>query len=101
LRQVQAHRVYDKGESLIVQFFAYNLARDGRRFLTQTEIWRGGQLLAASRKEPVVAPGDATRAHTRKIRLTPFDPGDYEVRIVLTEEQSSATVSERAAFRVE
>jgi hypothetical protein len=49
----------------------------------------------------MVAPGNATLAHTRKIRLTPFGPGDYEVRIVLTGEQSSASVSERAAFRIE
>jgi hypothetical protein len=101
LRQVQAHRVYAKTDSLYVQFFAYNLARDGGRFITQTEIWRGGELLAASPKEPVVAPGDATTAHTRKIRLTPFDPGNYEVRIVLTEQQSNTTVSERAAFTIE
>jgi hypothetical protein len=101
LRQVQAHRVYGRSDSLYVQFFAYNLARDGGRFVSQTEIWRGGALLAASPRQPIGAPGDASTAHTRKIRLTPFDPGDYEVRIVLTEEQTSISVSERAAFTIE
>jgi hypothetical protein len=101
LRQVQAHRVYARSDSLYVQFFAYNLARDGGRFVSQTEIWRGGELLAASRREPVGSPGDASTAHTRKIKLAPFDSGDYEVRIVLTEEQTSASVSQRAAFTIE
>ena len=72
------------------------------QFVTQAEIWRDGELLAASTPEPMAARDDAGSApHTRKIRLRPFDAGAYEVRIVLTDEKTNASASQRAAFTIE
>jgi hypothetical protein len=102
LRPVQAHRVYTQAESLYVQFFAYNLEPGREEFATQAEIWRGGELLAASAPEPMTARYNGGSApHTRKIKLRPFEPGDYEVRIVLTDEKTSVTASQRAGFTIE
>ncbi|HEY8231931.1 MAG TPA: VWA domain-containing protein [Vicinamibacteria bacterium] len=100
LRPVQAHRVYAQGESLIVQFFAYNLAPDAGSLVTQAEIWRAGELIAASKPEPMEK-RDGGAAHTRRINLRPFGPGEYEVRIVLTDRDTNTTASRRAAFTIE
>jgi hypothetical protein len=99
---VQAHRVYAQGESLVVQFFAYNLEPDAGSLVTQTEMWRAGELLAASKAEPMETPGGGPQAaHTRRINLRPFGPGEYEVRIVLTDNATNTTASRRAAFTIE
>jgi hypothetical protein len=48
------------------------------------------------------APGGAGSAtHTRKIGLAPFEPGAYEVRIVVKDERINAEASQRAAFTIE
>jgi hypothetical protein len=67
LRPVQAHRVYAQGESLVVQFFTYNLAPDAGSLVTQTEMWRAGELIAASKPEPMEK-RDGGTAHTRSSR---------------------------------
>ena len=103
LRPVQAHRVYAQRQSLVVQFFAYNLEADAGSLVTQTEMWRAGELIAASKPEPIEKRGGGgpAAAHTRRINLRPFGPGEYEVRIVLTDPNTNATASRRAAFTIE
>lgn len=106
LRGTQALRRFKRGETLYVQHFAYNPARDATgatNLVTQAEIWRGGVLLASSAPESV-APGDTTGppvAHTRSIKLAPFGPGDYEVRIVLTDRNANEMTSRRVGFTIE
>jgi len=103
LRGVQARPGYKRLESLHVQFFAYNHGGAAGSFVTRTEIWRRGVLLAASRPEALKAPrGDGSQdAHTRKIALRTFEPGDYEVRVVVKDERTNAETSQRAAFTIE
>jgi hypothetical protein len=100
LRGVQARPVYKRQESLHVQFFAYNLVAG---LVSRTEIWRAGQLLAVSRPEPLeAATAEAARGvRTRKIGLWPFEPGDYEVRVVVRDERKSSETSQRASFAIE
>jgi hypothetical protein len=101
LRKVQAHRVYGRHESLYVQFFAYNLERHAKDLVTQAEIWHAGTLLAATPPEPLESQPDPALAYTRRIKLQPFAPGDYEVQIVLRSARSGASASRRARFRIE
>lgn len=103
LREVQAHRTYAQDESLYVRFFAYNLEKHAEELVTQTEIWRGGNLLAASPPQPLEsqAGGASGAAYTRRIKLRPFGPGDYEVRIVVRAVRADASASQRAGFRIE
>ena len=68
--------------------------------MTQAEIWRAGELIAASKPEPMEK-RDGGAAHTRRINLRPFGPGEYEVRIVLTNRDTNTTASRRAAFTIE
>jgi VWFA-related protein len=106
LRGVQARRRFKQDATLYVQLYAYNPGRDAAgatSLATQAEIWRGGALLASSSSESMV-PGDRGGApvpHTRSIKLAPFGPGDYEVRIVVTDSMANEMRSRRAAFTIE
>jgi hypothetical protein len=102
LRTVQARRVYLRNESLHLQFLAYNLDPHAQ-LVTQTEIWSDGDLLAATPQQPLSAHSGAasTTAYTRKIKLSSFAPGDYEVRIVVTDARSNESTSQRASFRIQ
>jgi VWFA-related protein len=106
LRGVQARRRFRRGETLYAQLFAYNPGRDASgatKLVSQAEIWRGGELLASSTPEAMTA-GERSGPpvpHTRSIKLTPFGPGEYEVRIVVTDALSNKMTSRRAAFSIE
>jgi hypothetical protein len=106
LRGAQAWRRFRRGEKLYVQLFAYNSRKDAAgatRLVAQAEIWRQGVMLAASAPElvPQGDPGAPQVEHTRSIKLAPFPPGDYEVRLVVTDQNSLQMTSRQAAFVIE
>jgi hypothetical protein len=106
LRPSQASRRYQRGEKLYVQLFAYNSREDesgATSLVAQAEIWRGGVFLAASAPQEI-EPGEKGAPqveHTRSIKLDPFPPGDYEVRILVTDQNSREMTSRQAAFVIE
>jgi hypothetical protein len=106
LRDAQALRRFQQGETLYVQHFAYNPGRDASgaaSLLTQAEIWRGGVLLASTAPEsmPTGERDLAPVAYTTGINLAPFGPGDYEVRIVVTDRNATEMASRRTGFIIE
>lgn len=106
LRGVQAQRRFKQGQTLYVQFFAYNSGRDAAgatSLVTQAEIWRAGLLLASSAPEPMEqgARGALPILHTQSIKLEPFKPGDYEVRMVVTDQIAKDMKSRRVGFTIE
>jgi hypothetical protein len=106
LLSAQARRRFRKGESLYVQVFAYNPQRgaDGAADLVgQAEIWRGGERLAATAPEPLDpgSRGAPPVPHTQGLKLGPLGPGEYEVRMVVTDRRAKAMVSHRAGFTIE
>jgi VWFA-related protein len=106
LRGVQTQPRYRQGEDLYMQLYAYNPKRDAAgttSLLAQAEVWRKGALLASSPPEPIV-PGEQEKArveHTRSIKLRAFEPGDYEVRLVITDKNAQQVASRRADFTIE
>jgi VWFA-related protein len=106
LRGAQTLRRFKPGQTLYVQLFAYNPGRSttgATSLVTQAEIWRGGVLLASSAPD-TMEQGDRSAPpvpHTRSIKLEPFQPGDYEVRIVVTDQIASDMKSRRAGFTIE
>jgi hypothetical protein len=38
---------------------------------------------------------------TRSIKLRPFEPGDYEVRVVVTDRKANEMTSRRASFAID
>ena len=63
---------------------------------------KGGAALATAAPEPMVA--DATGSpvgHLSRIRLPHLEPGEYELRITVTDRNASANVSRAVAFTVD
>ena len=106
LRGAQALRRFKHGETLYVQNFTYNPVRDAAgatNLVTQAEIWRAGVLLASSAPESMAQTDreGPLVPHTRSIKLEPVGAGDYEVRIVVTDQNAHEMTSRRAGFTIE
>jgi VWFA-related protein len=105
LSSVQALPRYSRTESLYVQLYAYSPKRDasgGIDLLAQSEVLRGGAVLAAAAPQPM-AEGEprGTVPHTARIRLQPFEPGDYELRVTVTDRNARTLVARTVAFTIE
>jgi VWFA-related protein len=106
LRATQAWPRFKRAEKLYVQLFTYNSRKDASgltSLVAQAEIWQKGVMLAASAPEEIPQ-GDRDGPqveHTRSIKLLPFPPGDYEVRLVVTDQNSRQMTSRQAAFVIE
>jgi hypothetical protein len=105
LQNAQALRRYRKGESLYAQIYAYNpkLGADGAaKLLAQAEILKKGVTLGKA--APEVMEWGGTKAppvpHTSRIKLSRFEPGDYELRITVSDENANSMASRRVAFTV-
>jgi hypothetical protein len=105
LRSAQAQRRYRRAESLYAQIYAYNPRRDASgaaSVFAQVEILKGGVVLGTAAPEPVATDGQATSlAHTTRIRLQRFDPGDYELRLTVTDRIANAFVARQVSFAIE
>ena len=105
LHGVQDLRRFGRSEGLYVQLYAYNAKHDvsgAIDLVSQAAVVKGGAVLATAAPEPMVA--DVTRSpvgHLSRIRLQPLDPGEYELRITVTDRNASATVARAVAFTVE
>jgi hypothetical protein len=106
LRNVQALRHFRRDESLYAQLYAYNPKRDASgasSLLWQAEVLRGGDLLGVAAPEPM-APGEPQGPpvpHTSRIGLQALEPGDYELRVTVTDRNASETATRRVAFTVD
>jgi VWFA-related protein len=105
LHAVQELPRFSRAEGLYVQLFAYNPKRDAKGtidLVSQAAILKGGAALATAAPEPMVA--DATGSpvgHLSRIRLPHLEPGEYELRITVTDRIASATVSHAVPFTVD
>jgi hypothetical protein len=104
LHNVQALRRYRRGESLYAQIYAYNPKRDAEgatKLFAQAEILHKGQTLGKAAPEPMESGGpQAPLPHTSRIRLQRFEPGDYELRMTVSDENANAIATRRVAFTV-
>jgi VWFA-related protein len=105
LSSVQALPRFRRTEGLYVQLCAYNPKRDrgGRIDLVeQSEVLRGDVVLATASPQPM-SEGEprGTVPHTARIGLQQFEPGDYELRVTVTDRNASTMVSRAVAFTVE
>jgi len=105
LYSVQDRPRFGRAESLYVQLYAYNPKRDASgevSLVSQPEVLRGGVLLASAAAEPMAG----TRAagpvpHLSRIRLQRFEPGDYVLRVTVTDRNASAMVARSVGFTVD
>jgi hypothetical protein len=106
LRNAQAHRHYRRGESLYAQLYAYNPKRDSAGeadVVSQAEILRQGAVLGTAAPEEMeqAEPGETPVPHTSRIKLNRFEPGDYELRVTVTDRVASAIATRRVGFTID
>jgi VWFA-related protein len=106
LHEVQALRRYRRSESLYVQLYAYNPKRDAAgatRLFLQTQVWQRGALRTASPPEPLTPREQDGRPvpQTATLKLDPLEPGDYELRVTVTDRLANATAFRRTGFSVD
>ena len=103
LLTAQALRRFRRAESLYVQLYAYNPKRDASGaidLVSQAEILRGGAVLGTAAPEPMEQ-GQGPVPHVSRIKLQRFEPGDYELRVTVTDHNANAMASRSVAFTVE
>jgi VWFA-related protein len=106
LHEVQAQRRYRRSESLFVQLYAYNPAHDAAgatQLFLQTQVWQRGALRTASPPEALTPRERDGRPlpQTATVKLDPLEPGDYELRVTVTDRLANATAFRRTSFTVD
>ena len=100
-----ALRRFRRAESLYVQRYAYHpkrVASGAIDLVAQAEVLRGGARLATATPEPMAAgePGEPV-VYTSRIKLQRFEPGDYELRVTVTDRGAGAMATRSVPFTVE
>jgi VWFA-related protein len=91
-------------ERLYLQFYVYNLRRgpDGTvDAVAQAEVLRGGSSVALAAPETLVAEGAGPLAHLSRIRPQRLAPGDYDLRVTVTDRAGGAMLARTVSFSVE
>jgi VWFA-related protein len=105
LRSAQALRRFRRDESLYLWLYAYNPKRDASgatSLVSQSEVLRSGVLLGSATPE-VMAQGEAQSplvSHTSRIKLQPLEPGDYELRVTVTDRNAQEKATRSVGFTV-
>jgi VWFA-related protein len=105
LNSAQALPRFDRGESLYMQLYAYNPKRDAAgsiELVSQAEVLQDGVVLGTTAPEPMTE-GETrgTVPHLSRIGLQRFEPGDYELRVTVTDRNARALATRTAAFTIE
>ena len=96
---------FGRAQHLYIQFLAYNARRDATGagdLVCQAAVLRGGAVLATAAPEGIEA-GSSPRPlpHLSRIGLRPFEPGDYELRVTVTDRKANATATRAVPFTIE
>jgi hypothetical protein len=105
LNSAQALPRFDREESLYLQLYAYNPKRDAAgsiELVSQAEVLRDGVVLGTTAPEPM-SEGETrgTVPHVSRIGLQRFEPGDYELRVTVTDRNARALATRAASFTIE
>jgi VWFA-related protein len=106
LQEVQAFPRFKRGDSLYYQLQVLNpkLTDSGETNLTiQVHVTADGRERASTPEQPLTlrSVGAIPKAYTGRIPLAPFDPGQYELEVVVTDRLVSTSVHRYIAFNVE
>ena len=104
LHSVQDLPRFARADSLYLQVYAYNARRaagGAADLVAQAQVMRAGVALATAAPEPMEAGPSGPVLHASRIRLQRFEPGDYELRVTVTDRAANAIASRSAPFTVE
>ena len=99
LADVQVDRRFRRGQGLHYVVHAYGLPPPGGATL-QAQVWQGSRLVGVAPKHDLApAPGEPAAKWSERIALDSFAPGDYVLRVVVTD--GGAKAQRQVSFRVE
>jgi VWFA-related protein len=105
LQSAQALRRFGRTESLYFQLYAYNPKRDASGaidLVSQAEVLRGGSVLGTAAPEAMMeSEPRGPVPHVSRIRLQRFEPGEYELRVTVTDRSAGAMAVRTVPFTVE
>jgi VWFA-related protein len=106
LHDAQARRRFKRGESLYFQVYVYNVAPDESGpsdVVLQAQIRSNGKLIAASKPQPVTLhqKDGVPLPQSNGMSLEGFDPGYYDLRVVVVDRRANATAFRDVDFTVE
>jgi VWFA-related protein len=104
LHSVQDQPRFSRADSLYMQLYAYNAKRDAGGapdLVAQAQVMRGGVALATAAPEAMEGGTSGPVLHASRIRLQRLEPGDYELRVTVTDRAANAIASRAAPFTVE
>jgi hypothetical protein len=106
LRNAQALPHYRRDENLYWQLYVYNPTRDASgasSLVAQAETLRRGVVVGTGAPEPMSL-GDLQGPpvpHTSRIALHSFEPGEYELRVSVTDRNANQVATRQVGFTVE
>ena len=104
LRQVQARPRYGRGESLYFQLQVLNATTDGsgaNRVAVQALVLQGADLKWSTQALLETRPQDSLPPDfTGRVSLARLEPGDYQLRIVVTDQLAGTSVARLMPFSV-
>jgi hypothetical protein len=106
LRDAQVLRRFMRGESLYFQLYVYNVVPDASGasdVVLQAQIRSGDKLIAASKPQPVTLQqkDGIPLPQSNGMSLEGFEPGRYELRVVVVDRKSNTTAFRSVDFTVE
>ena len=106
LRDVQTLRRFERGESLYFQLYVYNAVAGGEGasdVVLQAQILSGSKPIAASQPQPVTLErkDGMPLPQSSMMSLEGLAPGRYQLRIVVVDRKTKATVHRDVDFTVE
>jgi VWFA-related protein len=106
-RLTQASRRFKRNTNVDFLVFVYNAKADSQGFtdtVIQAQVFSGSKLVYASPLNRIAPQGEgdvARIAYAARLSLDSFDPGNYELRLVVIDRAAKTTAQRRANFTVE
>ena len=105
LRSAQALRRFGRDERLYVQLYAYNPGRDASGatdLVAQAQVLHESRVLATAAPEPMAREQpQGPVPHLSRIKLQRFEPGDYELRVTVTDRNARAIEMRTVGFTID
>jgi VWFA-related protein len=103
---VQARPRFERADDLVYQVQVLNPREDGSgqtELTIQVQILEAGRVLASTGEAPVALGqvGPVPQAYMGRIRLEPFEPGEYALQVAVTDHLVRTTLLKRVAFTVD
>ncbi len=104
-RPAQVTRRFKRGEGLDFLVFAYNAKADKKLtdLVIQTQVYSGSKLVYAAPLTKMAPPEDDLQRipYAARLLLESFDPGDYELRLVVIDRLAKTSAQRSINFTVE